>query len=164
MELIPFLIIAVIAFNIFKGFNKASSKSNPSPKTLMQRLNAEMEKAGQLQKETPHNSRSRNLTPTQRGRESLQSKGQTPWGGNGAASSGARMAAKYLKKEKAKRKAAQKSPEQKGRRGRNVDQNRNRTYEWGERGDNGLLSPRNVIILLVAGAVILHVLSLLPAI
>jgi len=117
MELIPFLIFAFIAFNIFRGFTKTASKVNgPSAKEMMKQLNAQN-----------------------------------------------RLAANYLKKEKAKRRASHKNPEQRGRRGRNVDKNRNRTDEWGQRGDGGLLGGRNLIILLVIGGIVLYVLSKMPA-
>jgi hypothetical protein len=140
MELIPFLIFVVIAFKIFSGFTKAASKTGGSAKAMMQRLNEEIEKAEKLQNEGSHIDRYRKKSPTQRGRESLQSKGQSPWGESGTVSSGARLAGNYAQKAKAARKASHKSPEQHGRRGRNVDQNRNRTDEWGQRGDNGLLT------------------------
>lgn len=155
MELIPFLIFAVIAFNIFKGIAKASPSSDvgESPKDLMQRLNT------QIQNEN------RNTGPTQRGRESLARKNaNSPWGENGAVSPGARVATNYIQKTASiARKASHKNPKQTGRRGENVDQNRNRTDGWGERGDSGLLSGRNVVILLVIGAVVLFVLSQTPA-
>lgn len=155
MELIPFLIFAVIAFNIFKGFAKASPSSDTgeSPKDLMQRLNA------QIQNEN------RNNGPTQRGRESLARKNpNSPWGENGAVSPGARVAKNYIQKTASvARKASHKNPKQTGRRGENVDQNRNRTDEWGQRGDSGLLGGRNVVILLVIGAVVLFALSQTPA-
>jgi len=165
MELIPFLIFAFIAFNVFKGFTKSSKpKATSSPKDLMQRLSEQMERANH---NTSQKTRYQNMSPTQRGRESLQNKGQSPWGENGAVSPGARVAANYLQKSQAARKKARKdshkSPEQRGRRGRNVDQNRNRTDEWGQRGDNGLLSGRNLIILLVVGGGALYVLSKMPA-
>ena len=163
MELIPFLIFAVIAFNIFKGFTKTSSKTGGSAKAMMRRLHAEIEKAENLQSEGSHIDRYRQKSPTQQGRESLQGKGQSPWGENGTLSSGARVATKYVQKTKAARKASHKSPEQHGRRGRNVDQNRNRTNEWGQRGDSGLLSVKAVIILLVLGGAALYVLSHMPA-
>lgn len=163
MELIPFLIFAVIAFKIFSGFTKAASKTGGSAKAMMRRLNEEIEKAEKLQTEGSHIDRYRKKSPTQRGRESLQSKGPSPWGENGTVSSGARIATNYAKKAKAARKASHKSPEQYGRRGRNVDQNRNRTDEWGQRGDNGLLKGRNLIILLVVGGIVLYVLSNMPA-
>jgi len=166
MELIPFLIFAVIAFNIFKGFAKSSTpKANTSPKDLMERLSEQMERAN-------HNgsqkSRYRNTSPTQRGRESLERKGQSsPWGENGAVNPGARVAANYLERSQAARKKARKdahkNPEQRGRRGKNVDQNRNRTDDWGQRGDRGFLSGRNFIILLLIGGVVLFVLSQMPA-
>lgn len=152
MELLPFLFIALIAFNIFRGFSKASSNSGGGAK-----VNRYEEKR-----------------PTQRGRESLKRKGQaTPWGGNsgmsqggvsqGGLSQGGRVAASYLKKERAKRRASHKNPVQSGRRGRNMDQNRNRSDDWGQRGDGGLLSGKTAIILLVIGAAVIYVLSNLPA-
>jgi len=166
MEFIPFLIFAVIAFNIFRGFTKAASKSTShsgeTAKEMMRRL--------QEQTQTPNMSRYQNNTPTQRGRESLQRKEQSsPWGDNGAVNPGGRVAVNYLRqktqqqKAKTARKASHKSPKQTGRRGVNVDQNRNRTDEWGQRGESGFLSGSGVILFLVGGAVILFVLSQLPA-
>ena len=149
MELLPFLIFGYIAFTIFKGFTKAAGKGAGRP--------------------LPRNSpRYREQSPTQRGRESLHSKGQSsPWGENGAVSPGARVAANYLEKSQAARKKARKdahkTPEQRGRRGKNVDQNRNRTDEWGQRGDRGFLSGRNFIILLLIGGLVLFILSQMPA-
>lgn len=167
MELIPFLIFAFIAFKIFSGFTKTASKTGGNAKAMMRRLHEDIEKADKLQNEGSHIDRYRKKSPTQRGRESLQNKGQSPWGENGTVSPGARVAANYLQKSQATRKKARreshKNPEQYGRRGRNVDQNRNRTDEWGQRGDKGLLSGRNVIVLLVIGGVILYVLSQIPA-
>lgn len=167
MELIPFLIFAVIAFNFFKGFTKSSRPNvKSSPKDLMQRLHAQIEKAESLQSETPNMSRYKEKSPTQRGRDSLQNKERSPWGETGAESPGARVATNYLKTTKAiktARTASHKSPEQFGRRGRDVDQNRNRTREWGQRGDNGLFSGRTAIILFVIGGGVLFVLSNLPA-
>lgn len=167
MELIPFLIFIFIAFKIFSGFTKTASKSGGSAKAMMRRLNEEIEKAEKLQHEGSHIDRYRKKSPTQRGRESLQSKGQSPWDENGAVSPGARVATNYLQKTQASRKRARreshKNPEQHGRRGRNIDQNRNRTDEWGERGDNGLLKGRNLIILLVIGGIVIYVLSQMPA-
>lgn len=162
MELIPFLIFAFIAFNIFKGFSKSPSKPNAKPKDLRQRLHAELQKAASLQKETPQNSRYRDSTPTQRGRESLQRKNQSPWGDNGAVSPGARVAAQYLQSQSKTRKVSEDTPEQRGRRGRNRDQNRQRTEGWGERGDSGFLSGRNFFILLVIGGGVLYALSQMP--
>ena len=133
----------------------------------MRRMHDEIQKAEKLQHEGSHIDRYRKKTPTQFGRDSLQSKGSSPWGENGMVSPGARVATNYLKKSQASRKKARrdshKNPEQHGRRGRNVDQNRNRTDEWGQRGDNGLLSVRNVVVLLVIGGVVLYVLSQMPA-
>lgn len=163
MELIPFLIFAVIAFNIFKGFTKTTSKSGESAKTMMRRLHQEIEKADKGQNQGSHIDRYRKKNPTQRRRESLQSKGRTPWSENGAVSPGAQVASNYLQKTKAARKASHRSPEQHGRRGKNVDQNRNRTNEWGQRGDNSLLSGRNAVILLVIGGIVLYALSQMPA-
>ena len=163
MELIPFLFFAFIAFQIFKGFTKTASKSGGTAKAMMQQLHKEIQKAEKLQGETTDNQRYRNKSPTQRGRDSLQSKGQSPWGENGAVSPGARVAKRYLQKERAARKASHKTPEQHGRRGRNMDQNRHRTHDWGQRGDAGILSGKNIIILLVIGGVVLFVLSKIPA-
>lgn len=167
MELIPFLIFAYIAFNIFKGFTKTASKSGGTAKSMMRRMHEDMQKAEKLQGKTSHIDRYRQKSPTQRGRESLQNKGQSPWGENGAASPGARVAANYLQKSQTVRKKARrdshKNPKQHGRRGSNIDQNRNRTDEWGQRGDSGLLSGQNFIILLVIVGVVLFVLSQIPA-
>ena len=167
MELIPFLIFAVIAFNIFKGFTKTSSKpavkNGGNPKMMMRRLHQDIERANKGQKQGSHIDRYRQKSPTQQGRESFGHKGKSPWGENDTISSGARVATKYVQKTKAARKASHKSPEQHGRRGRNVDQNRNRTNEWGQRGDSGLLSVKAVIILLVLGGAALYVLSHMPA-
>ena len=164
MELIPFLIFVVIAFNIFKGFSKTASKSSGSAKTMMRRMHEEIKKAEKLQGKTSHIDRYRQKSSTQqRSRESLQNQDKSPWGENGAISPGARVATNYLKKAKTARKASHKSPEQYGRRGRNVDQNRKRTHEWGQRGDNGLFSGRTAIIVLVVGGVLLFVLSNMPA-
>jgi len=168
MELIPFLIFVFIAFNIFKGFSKTASKAgSESAKAMMRRLHEEMQKAENLQNEGSHIDRYRKKSPTQRGSESLQNRGQSPWGENGVVSPGARVATNYLQKSQAVRKkarrASHKNPEQRGRRGKNVDQNRNRTDDWGQRGDNGVLSGRNVIILLVIGSAVLYALSQMPA-
>ena len=167
MELIPFLIFAYIAFNIFKGFTKTASKSGGTAKSMMRRMHEDMQKAEKLQGKTSHIDRYRQKSPTQRGRESRQNKGQSPWGENGAASPGARVAANYLQKSQTVRKKARrdshKNPKQHGRRGSNMDQNRNRTDEWGQRGDSGLLSGQNFIILLVIVGVVLFVLSQIPA-
>lgn len=163
MELIPFLVFIFIAFKIVSGFTKTAAKSGGSAKAMMRRMHEELEKAEKLQHEGSHIDRYRKKSPTQRGRESLKSTGQSPWGENGTVSSGSRLAVNYARKAKAARKASHKSPEQYGRRGRNVDQNRNRTDEWGERGDNGLLKGRNLIVLLVIGGIVLYVLSLMPA-
>lgn len=109
---------------------------------------------------------------TANGRERLAMRNQSssPWGhehdlgGNDAPSSpGARVAANYLKKAKTKRVASHKNEEQYGRRGMNMDQNKNRTDSWGERGDSGFLNGTTLVILLVIGAGVLYVLSNLPA-
>ena len=167
MELIPFLFFAYIAFTIFKGFTKTATKSGGTAKAMMRQMHEDMQKAEKLQGKTSHIDRYRQKSPTQRGRESLQNKGQSPWGENGAASPGARVAANYLQKSQTVRKKARrdshKNPKQHGRRGSNMDQNRNRTDEWGQRGDSGLLSVQNFIILLVIGGVVLFVLSQMPA-
>ena len=167
MELIPFLIFAVIAFNIFRGFTKTASKSGGSAKAMMRRLHEEIEKAEKLKSEVPHQSRYRDKSPTQRGRESLQSKGQSPWGENDTVSPGARVAVSYLKNthetRKKAHKASHKNPEQYGRRGKNMDQNRHRTDSWGERGDSGFLTGKSFLFLLVIGGVVLYVLSQIPA-
>lgn len=167
MEIIPFLIFAFIAFKVFSGFTKTASNAGGSAKEMMRRLNEEMEKAGNLQNEGSHIDRYRQKSPTQRGRDSLQSKGQSPWADNSGMSQRAQQATNYLQKSQALRKKerreSHKNPKQRGRRGVNVDQNRNRTDEWGQRGDNGLLKGRNVIILLVIGGVVLYVLSQMPA-
>lgn len=159
MELIPFLIFAVIAFNIFRGFTKATKTKGPSAKEMMRQLNA--------QNRTPNMSRYKEQTPTQRGRESLARQEPSPWNAGSAARPGAQIAANYLKKTEATRKRARKealkNPIQRGRRGQNMDQNRHRTDEWGERGDSGLLSGRNAIILLVLGTAVLYGLSQIPA-
>lgn len=172
MELIPFLIFAVIAFNIFKGFTKTASKpQSGTAKTMMRRLHAEIEKANKLQSETPNMSRYREKSPTQRGRESLQSKGQSsPWNhehdlGDSTRnlSPGEQVAANYLKKTKLNRKASHKSPTQHGRRGKNMDQNKHRTDGWGQRGDSGFLNGKTILILLVIGGAVLYALSQMPA-
>ena len=82
---------------------------------------------------------------------------------SGSRSPGAKVAANYLKNTRAKRKASHKSPEQYGRRGKNMDQNKNRTDSWGERGDKGLLNGTTLVILLVFGGGVLYWLSKLPA-
>jgi len=167
MELVPFLFFAFIAFQVFKGFTKTATKSGGTAKSMMRRMHEDMQKAEKLQDKTSHIDRYRQKSPTQRGRESLQNKGQSPWGENGAASPGARVAANYLQKSQTVRKKARrdshKNPKQHGRRGSNMDQNRNRTDEWGQRGDSGLLSGQNFIILLVIVGVVLFVLSQIPA-
>jgi len=167
MELIPFLIFGYIAFTIFKGFTKTATKSGETAKSMMRRMHEEIQKAEKLQSETPDSNRYQRKSPTQRGRESLQSKGKSQWGENGAASPGARVATNYLQKSQNSRKKARrdshKNPKQHGRRGSNIDQNRHRTDEWGQRGDSGLLSGRNFISLLLIGGVVLYVLSQLPA-
>ncbi|WP_026941658.1 hypothetical protein [Hellea balneolensis] len=162
MELIPFLIFAVIAFNIFKGFTKAAPSKDGNaaqiPNDLMRRLQMQMDASNDARK-----------TPTQRGQESLARKTQSsPWGENGSFSAGGQTASKYLQtrlntKTKSDRVASHKNPEQHGRRGKNVDQNRNRTDEWGERGDKGILSGKPLLFLLVLGGIGLYVLSNLPA-
>ena len=171
MEIIPFLIFAYVAFQIFKGFirpsdpNSANAETSSSAKDLMQRLNQQMEQANRGQ------SNRNNSSPTQRGRESLARKSQSsPWnhehdlGGNQAFSPGAQAAAKYLKtKTRAERKASHKSPVQRGRRGRNMDQNRNRTDQWGERGDKSFFNGKTILIFLVIGGAVLYALSNLPA-
>lgn len=165
MEIIPFLIFAVIAFNIFRGFTKAAKgNTSGSAKSMMQNLHAQIEKANAAQNRTPNMSRYQDQSPTQRGRESLSRKGaNSPWGENGSVSPGAQVAANYLKQTKAARKASHKSPVQRGRRGKNMDQNRNRTDEWGQRGDRGFLNGKTLIILLVIGGGLLYVLSQMPA-
>ena len=144
MELVPFLFFAFIAFQVFKGFTKTATKSGGAAKSMMRRMHEDMQKAEKLQDKTSHIDRYRQKSPTQRGRESLQNKGQSPWGENGAASPGARVAANYLQKSQTVRKKARrdshKNPKQHGRRGSNIDQNRNRTDEWGQRGDSGPVS------------------------
>lgn len=155
MELIPFLIFAFIAFNIFKGFIKASpsAEKGESPKDLMQRLHAQIE------------SDNRNTSPTQRGRETQARKtSNTPWGENGGVSPGAGAAKNYIQKTASvARIASHKNPKQTGRRGENVDQNRHRSDGWGERGDDGLFSGTSLIVLLVVGAAIIFALSQIPA-
>lgn len=155
MELIPFLIFAVIAFNIFKGFIKASpsAEKGESPKDLMQRLHAQIENDN------------RNTAPTQRGQESQARKtSNTPWGENGAVSPGARAAKNYIQKTASvARKASHKNPKQTGRRGENVDQNRHRSDGWGERGDEGMFSGPSLIVLFIVGGAIMFALSQIPA-
>jgi len=166
MELIPLLIFAVIAFNIFKGIIKSSgTKSaqpnmNTSAKDLMQRLNQQIE---QSNRGSTNKTRYRDSSPTQRGRESLQRKNQSsPWGEGVTFSSGEDRKPLNIK-IKSDRKASHKSPIQHGRRGRNMDQNRNRTDEWGSRGDGGLLNGKTLAVLLVLGGAILYALSRMPA-
>lgn len=151
-----------IAFKIFSGFTKTATKSTETAKDLMQRLNEQMERT---QSSSVGNSGGRPKNPTQRGRESLARKEQnSPWGDNGTFSPGGQVAAKYLKnKANSDRVASHKSPEQTGRRGRNIDKNRNRTDEWGARGDSGVFSGKVIVFLLVAGGIALSVLSRLPA-
>lgn len=160
MELIPFLIFAVIAFNIVRGVIKAGKNTGgASAKEMMRQLNA--------QNRTPNMSRYKEQSPTQRGRERLARQEQSPWNAGNAARPGAQIAANYLKKTEAtrqrERKEALKNPIQRGRRGKNMDQNRHRTDEWGERGDSSLLSGRNFIILLVVGGAVIYALSKIPA-
>jgi len=164
MEIIPFLIFAFIAFKIFGGLSKSLSSDNgESAKTMMKRLNAQIQETSQAQKRTSNQGRYQENGPTARGRERLEQKNQnSPWGENGAVSPGARVAADYLKKTKAVRKASHKSPVQRGRRGKNMDQNRQRTDGWGQRGDNGLLTGKAVVILLIIGGGILYALSQMP--
>jgi len=52
---------------------------------------------------------------------------------------------------------------QHGRRGQNMDQNRHRTDDWGQRGDSGPFSGKMAIILLVIGGGLLYGLSQIPA-
>ncbi|MDA8708313.1 hypothetical protein N9M10_02965 [Hellea sp.] len=171
MELIPFLFFAFVAFKIFGGFLKSSGSNAAKPqskttaKDLMQRLHEQVEQANTS---SSNKARHRNSSPTQRGRESLARKNQSsPWDhehdfDNNAGSPGGRVAANYLK-TKATRTASHKSPIQHGRRGKNMDQNRHRTDEWGSRGDNSLLSGKFFLFLLIAGGGILFVLSRVPA-
>jgi len=166
MEILPLLFFGYIAFQIFKGFTKSNaSQQGDSAKVMMKRLNAQIQEASKTQQRTSHQERYKTKTPTQRGRESLQRQGQySPWNDKGKASPGAQVAANYLKAQtKAARKAAHKSPEQHGRRGKNMDQNRHRTDGWGQRGDRDFLSGKVVVSLLVIGGVVLYVLSQLPA-
>lgn len=170
MEIIPFLIFGVIAFNIFRSFTKAASKSGETSRDIMAKMHKQIQEANSSGNSTPNMSRYRDKTPTQRGRESMARKGEgSPWnhehdlGGNKTVSPGARVAANYLSKTKASRRASHKNAEQHGRRGINKDQNRSRTDEWGERGDKGLLSGKTLVILLVIGGSILYWLSRTPA-
>jgi len=159
MELIPFLIFAVVAFNIFKGITKASSsKTNNSRNEALQRLRAQIEEAAQSENQNRYQTK----RPTEYGRESFSREEQnSPWGDSVAP--GARVAANYLKNSRAARKAAHKNPVQKGRRGKNMDQNRNRTDDWGQRGDSGILSLRSAVIFLALGGAVLYALSNMPA-
>lgn len=172
MEVIPFLIFAFIAFKVFSSFSKAaSSEPGDTAKDMMKRLNAQMQQTGNAQNRPTNINEYMEKGPTARGRERLAMKNQnSPWDhehdlgdDSGSWSPGAKVAANYLKTTKARRKASHKSPEQHGRRGKNMDQNKNRTDEWGERGDGGFLNGTTLVIFLVLGVAILYVLSNMPA-
>ncbi|MEP3891145.1 MAG: hypothetical protein ABJN69_11850 [Hellea sp.] len=173
MEIIPFLIFAFIAFKVFSAFNKvASSEQGKTAKEMMRQLNEQI----QASKGQGSSSNIRGYTekgPTARGRERMAMRNQhssqnSPWDhehdlGGGPLSPGAKVAAEYLKKAQTKRRASHKNVEQHGRRGMNMDQNKNRTDSWGERGDSGFLNGTTLVILLVIGGGVLYWLSQLPA-
>lgn len=172
MEIIPFLIFAFIAFKVFSAVTKAaSSEQGKTAKEMMKRLNAQIQQASEGQGRPSNMSDYQEKGPTARGRERMAMKNQaSPWdhehdlgGNNMPLSPGAKVAANYLKKAKATRKASHKNPKQHGRRGMNMDQNRHRTDEWGERGDSGFLNGKTLVIILVLGGGILYVLSKMPA-
>jgi len=170
MEIVPFLIFLFIAFKVFSTFTKAaSSEQGKTAKEMMKRLNAQIQEASQAQGRTSDMKRK---GPTARGRERMAQREQSsPWNhkhnlerNNKTLSPGEQVAANYLKaRTRASRKASHKSPEQHGRRGKNMDQNRHRTDGWGQRGDRGILNGKTLIILLVIGGGILYVLSNMPA-
>lgn len=177
MSIIPFLIFAYIGYQVFISFTKAATKASreqkPRPKDLMRRLHE--------QNQAANSGRYKKSSPTQLGRERLARQGQnTPWGDSSAAAPtpATRTAPHYvqpktqksisirpanLEAKKRARKASHKNPVQHGRRGKNMDQNRHRSDGWGERGDHGPLSGKNIVILLVVGGGVLYVLSHIPA-
>ena len=172
MEIIPFLIFAFIAFKVFTSFSKAaSSGQGKTAKEMMTRLNAQIQQASNAQNRASDMRPYEEKGPTARGRDRIALKNQkSPWGhehdlgGNNAPlSPGAKVAADYLKKVKTTRIASHKNEKQYGRRGMNMDQNKNRTDSWGERGDKGFLNGTTLVILLVIGAGVLYGLSKLPA-
>ena len=177
MEIIPFLIFAFIAFKVFSAFNKVTtSEQGKTAKEMMRQLNKQMQQGSKGRGSTSNISNIRDFAekgPTARGRERMALRKQnssqnSPWDhehdlGGGPSSPGAKVAAEYLKKAQATRRASHKNVEQHGRRGMNVDQNKNRTDSWGERGDSGFLNGTTLVIILVIGGGVLYWLSQLPA-
>jgi len=163
MEALPLLIFLVIAFNIFRGFTKTAGKA--ASKTARDNMVQRLKEAQAAQNQNIQNedwSFGKPNTSKRKGHE------KSPWGDNGSVAPGARVAANYLKnkqlkKSRAARKASHKNPVQHGRRGQNMDQNRHRTDDWGQRGDSGPFSGKMAIILLVIGAGLLYGLSQIPA-
>ena len=100
--------------------------------------------------------------PTARGRARLSQKPQvnSPWqsAGQSAGETKPQIYRPKLKGQKA-RKAFHKNPVQHGRRGRNMDQNRHRHEDWGQKGESGFLSGKGLLILLAFGFIVLYALS-----
>ena len=118
MEVIPFIIFAFIAFNLFRDFKKATpSKSGKTAKEMMRQLNEQMQQASKGQGSTPNIREYAEKGPTARGRERMALRNQnssqnSPWDhdhdlGGGPLSPGAKVAAEYLKKAQAARRAAE---------------------------------------------------------
>jgi membrane protein involved in colicin uptake len=96
--------------------------------------------------------------PTARGRARLAQKPQisSPW--QNAGETKPQLYRPKFKGQKA-RKASHKNPVQHGRRGRNMDQNRQRHEDWGQRGESGFLSGSGLLIVLAFGFIVLYALS-----
>lgn len=145
MDFLPLIFILWIGFLIFKNFVKSAGQSQFTDKG--NNILTAIERAAKENAETGDWTYSETKTPPLNGRDRM--------------ALNARQISETKKIQKA-RKASHKSPAMHGRRGKNMDQNRHRTDEWGQRGDSGILNSKAFVILLVIGGVVLYALSQMP--
>ena len=158
MEFLVLLIFLAIGYNLFRNF-MTSGPSKTGTTSGLSDIKSYLEKMQDGEFGDNGEWRPKADSPSARGRERLAQKRQqsSPW--QDAEWKAAQTKQARLKHQTAARKASHKSPKQSGRRGQNIDQNRHRSNDWGERGDKGFLSGKTMVILLVILFGVLYALS-----
>ncbi len=157
MEFIVILIFLAVGYNFFRNF-MTSGTSGGSSKTKLSDIKSYLEQMqdGEFSENGEWEPKSDGPTARGRARLAQQSRGNSPWQNAGAKKPQASRAKSRTQKA---RKASHKNLTQHGRRGRNMDQNRHRHADWGQRGESGFLSGKGLLILLAFGFIVLYALS-----
>jgi len=154
MEAISFLIFLAIAFNFFLNFMTGGPSGKRSKADLSDiKPYVEPMQTDEFNENGAWPSKSDGPIVVARAQTSHA---RSPWQNTGVTPS---QASRAKSLEQIARKASHKNPVQRGRRGQNMDQNRHRHSDWGQKGDTGLMSGKAALIFLVILFAVLYVLS-----